>query len=450
MTILLRRAAKWIKIQLYKGIKSKVVENIFWLLIDRFLRMIGGLVLIFLLARYLEPSKFGAYNYALAFMTLFQGLSSFGLESVVIQELVLSPHKDKEVLGSAFVIQFVASILVMGLFVSISFLIHDSASTLMMITIVAISNIFQSSRTIEFWFQSQQQSRNISISRIAAFTIFFLTTIALVYLQAGLVLFTFMILIDTLISSGCLIFLYQAASERRVNLWSPNIRTITKLLRSSWPLAITTLMIIVYTRIDQFMIAKMMGTESLGFYSLAIRITEAFLFLPVIISNAYFPMVVELKGTNSCEYTIAIKKLYALMTWTSLPIIFCLLLFRQQIIMLMSGETYLPSASVLSVSVWILLFSFQGTARGKWLVAEGLQKYSYLYVGIGSITNILLNLFFIPTYGIKGAAMATVAAQATVALIAPLLFRETRMSVYMLLSSFFPLRLNVQQADSRL
>ena len=77
-----------------------------------------------------------------------------------------------------------------------------------------------------------------------------------------------------------------------------------------------------------------------------------------------------------------------------------------------------------------------GSARGTWLICEGLQRYSVVYIGAGCISNIILNYLLIPILGGYGAAIATLASQIIVALIAPLFFKETRVSSIMMLKAF--------------
>ncbi|QEL41606.1 oligosaccharide flippase family protein [Vibrio parahaemolyticus] len=49
-------------------------------------------------------------------------------------------------------------------------------------------------------------------------------------------------------------------------------------------------MVIAYTRTDQLMIKSMWGESALGFYSAAIRVSEALNFLPYLIFSAIFPI----------------------------------------------------------------------------------------------------------------------------------------------------------------
>jgi len=55
------------------------------------------------------------------------------------------------------------------------------------------------------------------------------------------------------------------------------------------------------------------------------------------------------------------------------------------------------------------------------------------------VINVVGNYFMIPIYEEVGAAISTVISQATAAIIAPALFKETRVSSIMLLKSLNPI-----------
>ena len=63
---------------------QQAVGNTGWLLLDKVLRMVLGLVIGIWMARVLGPVKFGQFNYALAFVALFSSFASVGLDRVVV------------------------------------------------------------------------------------------------------------------------------------------------------------------------------------------------------------------------------------------------------------------------------------------------------------------------------------------------------------------------------
>ena len=89
----------------------------------------------------------------------------------------------------------------------------------------------------------------------------------------------------------------------------------------------------------------------------------------------------------------------------------------------------MASVPILLVLIWSTLFSHLSVARNTWLVCEGLQKYSEIFPIWGVAVNFVLNYLLIPHLGALGAAIATLATQIVVTVVAPLFYRDTRPSV---------------------
>ena len=71
---------------------NKYLFNTFWMVAGRLIKsMLGFLVGIFV-ARYLGADRFGVLMYALGIVTLFSFISSLGMDSILVRELV----RDKE------------------------------------------------------------------------------------------------------------------------------------------------------------------------------------------------------------------------------------------------------------------------------------------------------------------------------------------------------------------
>ena len=80
----------------------KYFANTTWLLGERVLRMVVSLFVGIYVARYLGPERFGLLSYTLSFVWLFSSLASFGLDDILVRELVQSPEKRNNLLGTVF------------------------------------------------------------------------------------------------------------------------------------------------------------------------------------------------------------------------------------------------------------------------------------------------------------------------------------------------------------
>jgi PST family polysaccharide transporter len=101
---------------------QNVLANTGWLFADKILRMGVGLVVSVWVARYLGPSQFGLWNYAIAFASLFGALATLGLDSIVIRELVKNPERQNEVLGSAFALKLIGGTITLAIAILASIL----------------------------------------------------------------------------------------------------------------------------------------------------------------------------------------------------------------------------------------------------------------------------------------------------------------------------------------
>ena len=203
----------------------------------------------------------------------------------------------------------------------------------------------------------------------------------------------------------------------------------------SWPLVLSGIIVSIYMKIDQVMIKEMMNTASVGQYSAAVRLSEAWYFIPSVISTSLFPAIINAKKLNEELYYNRLQNLYDLMVVLSVSIALPMTFLSDWVVNLLYGNEFYLSGSVLSIHIWAGVFVFLGVSREGWVLGENLQRYTILYLGLGMIFNVILNIILIPYNGIYGAAMATLISQAVSVLFAPVLFKKTRISFFMMIKS---------------
>ena len=216
------------------------------------------------------------------------------------------------------------------------------------------------------------------------------------------------------------------------------------LLKNSYHFIISGLIVIMYSQMDKIMIGNMIDELQLGLYSAASTVCGYMGFVPEAIVNSFRPIIYEAKKNNK-KYIEKLKVLYFIVFW--LGIIFCIFvtIFSKLIILVLFGEKYLAAQVTLIVAVWYTAFAYLGSARSIWIVGEKKNKYVKKYVIIGGIINLILNLLLIPALGINGAAIATLISQIVVALIAPLFYKETRISTKIMIEGILLKGINIKE-----
>lgn len=422
----------------------QVVMNTSWLFADRAIALLVGLFLGAWLARYLAPAQFGQYNYAVAFSALFAPLASLGLASPTIRELVRTPTYKGTILGTVFVLQLIAGTLSFVIAVAGGHLLHRyDALTGTLITILSAGVIFQAvTNTIDCWFQSQVQSKYMVWARNTALLLTAATQVVLILIEASLITFAIASLAQLAICAVAAGIAY-GANKQQMHTWRYSTQWARSLLATSWPLAISGVAVVVYMRIDLLMLGRMTGEESLGVYSVAVRLSELWYFLPVAVATSVFPSIVRSRETQPVRvYLRRLQLFYDISAIIAYSITVPCALLASPIINWLFGPAYQGAGPILSIRIWAFLFVSVGVARNQYLYAEKMTRFAMAATILGAISNITLNLILIPTHGALGAAWATLISQAISAYLSSLLVRSSWLTFRQIsLSLLAPFRL---------
>ncbi|HDM8221358.1 TPA: flippase [Vibrio campbellii] len=383
-------------------------KNTLWLMSEKLLRMTLGLLVGVWVARYLGPEEFGTLSYAMSYVALFSAFASLGLDGIVVRELVKDGDQEKIILGTAFVMKLLGSIFMMFL-VGFSLAIFPTENS-MIILIISSATIVQSFSVIDFYFQSEVKGKYVAMSNIFSLLCSSFTKLLLIINHASLEWFAYVILFEMSMLSISYIYFYIKKSQSIIQ-WKASYKVAVNLIKDSWPLIFSSLVVTLYMKIDQIMLNNIIGPESVGHYTAATRLSEVWYFIPVVICNSLFPAILNARKISYDLYIERLQKLYDFMLWLALLIAVFVTLITGPLIDFLYGSLYASSSPILLVHIWSAIFVFLGVASSKWFIAEGLQKQALYRTMAGLLVNIILNYLLIDEYGAIGAAFATLLSQ---------------------------------------
>jgi len=187
----------------------KYLSNTIWLFIERASRIISGVLVGVLVARYLGASQFGMISYALTITLMLSIFSTLGMDSIIIRELVKSKESENEILGTAFYIKLLGGcITVLSVFL-VSYFGNNGKENIMLILLISFSVLFQSLNGIDFYFQSQVKGRLVAINQVITLTLSALIKLYLIYIHAPLTAFAFMVTVEAIITCVNQILFYK-------------------------------------------------------------------------------------------------------------------------------------------------------------------------------------------------------------------------------------------------
>ncbi len=183
-----------------------------------------------------------------------------------------------------------------------------------------------------------------------------------------------------------------------------------QLLTFAWPLLVVSVVGVLNTYLDVFMLGWMGGSVRVGIYEVAISLASILYLFRVAGQYMFLPAVSERYAEEDID---RISELYTTMTrWVvtaALPVVAGFVLFPGAILALLLGAAYLPGAAPLAVlAVGVFLAAASAPAEMV-LLASGRTKQLMVAVLAFAAVDAALNLVLIPRYGMVGAAVAMAA-----------------------------------------
>ncbi len=208
--------------------------------------------------------------------------------------------------------------------------------------------------------------------------------------------------------------LFACREWRVIHADAFDVSLLKRLLRYGLPMTATYALAFLVGSSDRFMLGWFMGADAPGLYAPGYDLTQfTLLMLLTVVNLAAYPLVVRAmdhKGVKEAREKL--KDVMLLSVAVALPVATGLAVCSENIAGVMLGERYHDSAS--SLIPIIALSSFLFGMKVFYLdLAFQLSKKTYIepkIMFVAATVNVLLNLWWIPLFGLMGAASATVAA----------------------------------------
>lgn len=349
-----------------------------------------------------------------------------GLQQIVVRELTKYPDRTNRILGSAFLMKLSgAAVSMILIFFAIGLLKPEDDGVRLVVLLVSLTYIFQAFDVMSFFFQSRVLSKYTAIARGIAVIGSSILKVYLILAKFSVVYFALAYVLDIFVISILLLYLFYKTGND-VRDWKFDVDMAKGLFGYSWPFMIAIFLVTIHLKIDQMMIENLLGMESLGLYSVSVRLSEAWYFVPAMMSSTLLPYIIRLRETNYSLYTYRLKQAYFGMFWLGVFVALGVQIFGEWVLVLLYGKEYGASFDALALNIWAGVFVAQSSFKSIWVVSENVQIYRVYINAIGIIVNVVGNLVLIPIYGISGAAMATLITRMVNNWVTPLVFGATR------------------------
>ena len=416
--------------------ENKLIHNAKWIIACKVVQSLLQLLVGMLCARYLGPSNYGLINYAKSVVAIVIPLMQLGLNETLVQELINAPKKNGEILGTALLMNLLSGVFCMLLVCGfVQAANPDEPLTMAICGLYSLSLLFQALEGVQYWFHSRLKSKYPSIMRLLAYVCVSAYKMYLLAAQKHVLWFAVVSSVEYGVIGIGLLLIYHHLDAPRLAV---SLQTARKLLAKSKFYIVSSFMVMAFQNTAPITLKLLGGEAENGYYAAAVTCAAVVQFVYMAIIDSARPVILESKKTDQKQFEKNVSRLYCITTYLSLAqsVVFCI--FAQWIIRILYGADYLASVPVLQIMIWQTAFSYMGSVRNIWILAE--EKHSRLWtINLwGALTNILLNLCMVPAWGACGAAAASVATQIVTNFAVGFLMKDIRPNNQLLLAGLDP------------
>lgn len=379
----------------------KISQQTLWQIIGKAGSVVSTIIILGLVTRKYGEEGTGALTLALTYIAMFMLLGDFGFNAHVLRQVQrvkgkVQSEEFRKLLGT----RIIWAAVLMGIStITASFLPIGGDQFRQMVIlgspVIFGSAIFISTNLI---FQSRLRYDLSVLATSAGTTLNLLLVIwfvssdfPILYLILAQVLNWVLVVSLGLILSGKI---------TQITMPGFDINFSKKLIKSSWPIAATLGLNVVYFRADAFMVAYFKGISDAGIYNVAYSVFQSALVLPTFIMNAYYPMMLKsFKGIKLIGLGLLLLAIFGtVLTLVLAPFVTILLTgggFSGSSRALQVLSLGFPAYFLSSLFMWVL-------------ISKGKYKTLLVIYALGLIINLILNLIFIPQYSFYAASAVTV------------------------------------------
>ena len=384
-----------------------VFKNIVWATLAEAVVRGLKLAVLPLIARVFGPAEFGKFAFAFSFASLFNIVFDAGLATTTTRELAMT-KKNEAFLPDILLMKLVLGALGIAAVVIGTFVISRDPVIRAMIVILGAAFFVLELVNLSFSvFRARQRMEYEFLGRVVQ-AVFLVAAVAVVAWKAPSIL---NVSYAYLVSGVLTLALVAIATRGQV------IRIRTRVRAGAWrrilgiavPIALASGATTAYMNLDSILLGSLGRITDTGWYNLATRIVGILLVPTGLLSLVIFP---AFAATSSEVDTMFLKRWDR---WSigmiALGMYLACVAFvtADPLVRLVFGQAFAPTSAALRILLITVVMIFIYTPSFQAMIVFNRQRTLFWSLLSGAVVNVVLNVALIPSYGLYGAAWATVA-----------------------------------------
>ncbi len=362
--------------------------------------------------RGLGPEAFGNFTAATVFLFIPAVLSDVGLSMAVLREISAKPERTENVMRASLPLRAIVSVVAVGVAVAIALALPFNEQIKVATLIASVGTVLT---LMTLALQPVLEARLKMHLAVGATLTGRLLTLGLTLgaLAAGL---GFKSIVAAYSAGLAVTFLLYLLAVARLIPLRPvvDLQYWRRLLTGSLVLGMAIALSLVYFRVDTVLLALLRSPEEVGFYGAAYKFIELSALVGGAAAISMFPPLARFVAAGDERAPRLLQKTFDILLAVAAPLVVVMLVYPEELVVLAAGSEFREGGRVLPLLAPYVLFSFANTVLWRVLIAFS-RDYALLVFSICVLVlNVILNLIFIPEYGMRAAAVIAVVSEALV------------------------------------
>ena len=397
-------------------LNQKIARNTIYQIIGKIVATAFGVMAIALMTRYLGQEGFGGYTTITAYLQFFGILADMGL-SVVLLQMIAQPGANRDKIVSNMVtIRIISAVIFLGLAPIVVLFFPYSPLIKLAVAITAIGFFFMSLNQILVGvFQRELKTGRVAIAEMVSRVILVIFVIIAWVMDTGLL----GIMIAVILGSITHFLINYIFSLKYVRIrWEIDLQVWREIVHKSWPIAISIIFNLVYLRADAIILSLTRSQAEVGIYGAAYRVVDILIVFPMMFMGLILPLLSQYWAEkNKLDFKNMLQKSFNMLSIIAIPLVVGTLFLAKPVMVLIAGQDFAVSGSVLKIIMLACAFVFLGSLFAHTIVAINKQKlmiWAYVTTALLSMTGYII---LIPKYSYFAAAWITVFSEVLIAVI---------------------------------
>lgn len=367
-------------------------------------------------ARVLLPEGIGAVNFLNSIISYIVLLTSLGIPMYAVKEVAKyrddKPQRDRITVEILLLSTFLCLFGYIAVWILAEFVpqIHRQQA---LFYVLSLTIVF-TSIGVNWFYQAIEDFKFITIRAIIIRVLATAALFLFVKNPSDLIIYGF-IIVGSTVGNNIINFIHL---RRHIALKSINYKglRIWRHLTLALQVFILNLIISLYIQLNSIMLGFMSGDDAVGFFTAGTKISHIGLTIISSLGTVLLPRCSHLLASGDMEgFRNIINKSLNLTLALSLPMTVGMMLLARPITIIFCGTEFMDSIPVLLLNAPVIVYISLTNIMGvQILYPMDKIKLVIWSVAGGAVSNLILNLVFIPPLGATGAAIATLIAEFSV------------------------------------